>query len=764
MKHLRIKHYFLLAMISISVYFSIGCQVITAEENKAQPVLFQSDDFELEWRLTASELGVKLDYQYQGFYQENLGQFSIPLTTKTGQTYIVGHAFTDNATNCIIALNQKGDRNWYYCPPTNGIWMGRHIKMDLEGNLYFLTQTNEDDVYLVNSLDTNGQIRWSKSLLLPGSTGFWINGNSDLLLYSDSDIVTLSSETGEIIRESGHQKSIRSSDYTYRNGLLVSHELSEDRTSTLVAYDDEGKEIFRVLSPVTGFVDSIQILNNQNVFLAWRTNNTNNSQTFNALFNSNGGLVWKRALDWNSFSPYYFTDGIDIYSGSENEHFYRINGSNGEESVIKMPYTSSLNWKGYFYIGKNKSINNPGSYLESQFGDNLSKNEDSFLYKLGNESVVLDNSLQSQGILNFDNPSIYSNSLAKYLETTCHIDPQQVRISIISFHYGEIYLYVRDNNGDLTKTELIKLHLRYFDSLGHWAENSMRRLINEKILTGYEDGSLQPDSLVTREQYVTMLIKALHESTSATQGIFKDVSKTRWSNPYIQKAYELGILDLNNGYFKPDEYLSRLDMAILAAKALHLEAKSTLDQFKDLKEVPKEQQKWVDAAAELKFISGFEDNTFRPRGTATRAQVSVVIEKILNFKMKDTKIAQEYDDDYKKPNVFASDNDSFIGSIRDSVDTDYYKWINNSNEDKKVYIYLNEIGDTHSRLQLFVGIGSNTGRTGNYAQLYYHTARQGYEVTVAPGAILTATVKMQREAELSTNEKYQIEITNQPPN
>ena len=43
------------------------------------------------------------------------------------------------------------------------------------------------------------------------------------------------------------------------------------------------------------------------------------------------------------------------------------------------------------------------------------------------------------------------------------------------------------------------------DVTGHWAEKSIRKVINSEIMAGYPDGSFKPDSPVTRAELVTVL-------------------------------------------------------------------------------------------------------------------------------------------------------------------------------------------------------------------------------------------------------------------
>ena len=79
-----------------------------------------------------------------------------------------------------------------------------------------------------------------------------------------------------------------------------------------------------------------------------------------------------------------------------------------------------------------------------------------------------------------------------------------------------------------------------------------------QILTGYTDGSYQPEGNVTREEMATIICKMLlgpEVAKTLTQGTsnFKDVAATRWSAGYIEYCANLGIIDGYGDGSRPGE-------------------------------------------------------------------------------------------------------------------------------------------------------------------------------------------------------------------
>lgn len=94
---------------------------------------------------------------------------------------------------------------------------------------------------------------------------------------------------------------------------------------------------------------------------------------------------------------------------------------------------------------------------------------------------------------------------------------------------------------------------------GTWYNNGISTLANMKILSGYEDGSFQPDAPITRAEFAT--IAANFSGGKADEyADFTDVPKTHWASKYIAKAASLGwISGDGDGKFRPEAYITRAE-------------------------------------------------------------------------------------------------------------------------------------------------------------------------------------------------------------
>jgi hypothetical protein len=163
------------------------------------------------------------------------------------------------------------------------------------------------------------------------------------------------------------------------------------------------------------------------------------------------------------------------------------------------------------------------------------------------------------------------------------------------------------------------------DIKGHWAEQFIAELVNAGAVGGYPDGTFKPDQTISRAEFATILVKALQ--LPAKDGKVFDDTANHWGREYIATAAAHGIV---SGYsdtaFGPDDSITREQMAVMIAKAANLQADSSQPMsFKDQEQISSWAAEAVSTSVSRGIIKGYPDNTFRPLGSATRAEAATVI-------------------------------------------------------------------------------------------------------------------------------------------
>ena len=91
------------------------------------------------------------------------------------------------------------------------------------------------------------------------------------------------------------------------------------------------------------------------------------------------------------------------------------------------------------------------------------------------------------------------------------------------------------------------------------------------VIAGYSDGTFRPNEKVTRAQAAMMIGRALNLDGTKRSAAFSDVSDSHQASGYIASAAEAGIIKgYQNGTFRPDETVTRGQMAIFLSRVFQL--------------------------------------------------------------------------------------------------------------------------------------------------------------------------------------------------
>lgn len=164
------------------------------------------------------------------------------------------------------------------------------------------------------------------------------------------------------------------------------------------------------------------------------------------------------------------------------------------------------------------------------------------------------------------------------------------------------------------------------DMNGHWAEETVEKLIELKLINGYEDGTFRPENKITREEAATIVSKALNNGKNMykpSSAIFKDVVNT-YSASYIDDLANREIISgYDDGTFRPKTYISREEYAVIIYRLARNEGKLTLSKKESPKDI-NDCSDWSKSAIKILtgngMIKGFGDGTFRPKEQITRAE------------------------------------------------------------------------------------------------------------------------------------------------
>lgn len=146
---------------------------------------------------------------------------------------------------------------------------------------------------------------------------------------------------------------------------------------------------------------------------------------------------------------------------------------------------------------------------------------------------------------------------------------------------------------------------------------------------GYPDGTVKPAGNITRAETAAILFRLMDDASRktyySTKSGFRDVASGSWYNTYVATLNNAGVItDSSNGYFRPNEAITRAELAAMLAK--FSETTVAANYFNDVSA-----KYWAANAiaicAKLGWITGYPDGTFRPDKNVTRAELMAMINR-----------------------------------------------------------------------------------------------------------------------------------------
>lgn len=163
-----------------------------------------------------------------------------------------------------------------------------------------------------------------------------------------------------------------------------------------------------------------------------------------------------------------------------------------------------------------------------------------------------------------------------------------------------------------------------------WAKQAIMVLSVKGIVSGYGDGTFNPNGNITRAEYCQILIGAIGKTNLAADVLFNDVPSEAWYYHAVSVANSLGIVSgYGDGNFGPNDLITRQDMALMTYKAAQVMNKDVSAvrsmSFADAGSIAEYAATAVQTLADAGIINGVSDTEFAPVANATRAQAAKIL-------------------------------------------------------------------------------------------------------------------------------------------
>ena len=168
---------------------------------------------------------------------------------------------------------------------------------------------------------------------------------------------------------------------------------------------------------------------------------------------------------------------------------------------------------------------------------------------------------------------------------------------------------------------------------GKWYAEAVAYVSAKGYMVGVTEEDFAPNKPVTRAMFVTILARMAHAELDDSRTVFDDVPAGKWYTGAVTWAAELGIVNgVSEGLFAPNKSITRQDLCTMVdrfVKAMDLKIVEamplTFTDEANISGYAQDAVRWSNAAG---VIEGYEDETFRPKNTATRAQIATIIMRL----------------------------------------------------------------------------------------------------------------------------------------
>ncbi len=174
-----------------------------------------------------------------------------------------------------------------------------------------------------------------------------------------------------------------------------------------------------------------------------------------------------------------------------------------------------------------------------------------------------------------------------------------------------------------------------------WAKGSIDALRKYGIIKGDGDGKFRPGSGISREEFLSILLRVFEVDVKQGSANFNDVNKNEWYYDTVSTAYNMGVVKgYPNGNFGIGDTISRADMAVMICRMMEIqgvELNPTLEGFifKDYADIPSYAYDYVIKLQTAEVLNGDTFGYFNPLNNVTRAESAVafwsVYKKVSNF-------------------------------------------------------------------------------------------------------------------------------------
>lgn len=167
------------------------------------------------------------------------------------------------------------------------------------------------------------------------------------------------------------------------------------------------------------------------------------------------------------------------------------------------------------------------------------------------------------------------------------------------------------------------------DYENHWAENSIQSWVDKGYVKGYADGSFKPEGDITRAEFISIVNRSFG-FTEQAEVSYKDVKPSHWAYGEFKRASAAKYIGgFEDGTMRPNSKITRQEVASIMSRLLNLPDAQMSEKFlslKDVSQIPQWSAGPVSAVVDKGYMN-LRNDSFKGALPATRAEVISALDK-----------------------------------------------------------------------------------------------------------------------------------------
>ncbi len=166
------------------------------------------------------------------------------------------------------------------------------------------------------------------------------------------------------------------------------------------------------------------------------------------------------------------------------------------------------------------------------------------------------------------------------------------------------------------------------DVEGSWAKEEINEWAKNNVVKGFE-GEFRPDDSITRGEMATIINNIMEYQVSSDEN-FSDINGDEWFADAVKKNNANGVMKGYDNNLRPNDLITREEALVMLGRALSMGTTKGNTKFYDDSQISTWAKGYVNEFYNSGLVEGRENNRFEPNDFITRAEVVKIVDNSVN--------------------------------------------------------------------------------------------------------------------------------------